>query len=286
MTSHEVFLLIIKFKLTTMKKLLSIAAVCLLILVSSCSDNTTVNIYKIEDVTVTFGTKNIITESSSLFGKSSNTEFDKSYVHVLPTSFTAYFVSKETKGQYTEGEVVKVINVTTGTQEITIPKLEYTVYVTNHIKDGDAYSKYAWYTWADAVNQLPVTNNDILLFGKNVIDYKTATTGTVSLTNYYSAVMIKNNISVSGVPTFNTNNIPYKLVSDNNWYLLYIRNNNTSTQIPVSFGNSQKYQLNKQIEPNKIYQYTLIGVGDTNGNLTISTTPLIEGNAETLPILN
>lgn len=270
-----------------MKKILLLAAVFAVFLTSSCSDDTTVNIYKIEDVTVTFGTQNIVTESSNAFRKNSDaTDFDNSYVHTLPTSFTAYFVSKETKGQYTEGEVVKVINVTTGTQEITIPKLEYTVYVTNHIKDGDAYTKYAWYTWSDAANQLPVTNNNILLFGKNVIDYKTATTGTVSLTNYYSAVMIKNNISVSGVPTFNTNNIPYTLVSNNNWYLLYIRNNNTSTQIPVSFGNSPKYQLNKQIEPNKIYQYTLIGVGDTNGNLTISTTPLIEGKAETLPILN
>lgn len=270
-----------------MKKLLLITAIICTIFLTSCSDDTTVNIYKIEDVTVSFGTKNIVTESNGTFSKSLNTtEFDNGYVHTLPTSFTAYFVSKETKGQYTEGEVVKVINVTTGTQEITIPKLEYTVYVTNHIKDGDAYSKYAWYTWNDAVNQLPVTTNNILLFGKNVIDYKTATTGIVSLTNYYSAVMIKNNISVSGIPTFNTNNVPYTLVNNNNWYLLYIRNNNTSTQIPVSFGNSPKYQLNKSIEPNKIYQYTLIGVGDTSGNLTISTTPLIEGKSETLPILN
>lgn len=270
-----------------MKKLLSIAALVAVFLTSSCSDDTTVNIYKIEDVTVSFGTKNIVTESSNMFSKSSNTtEFDNSYIHTLPTSFTAYFVSKETKGQYTEGEVVKVITVTTGTQEITIPKLEYTIYVTNHIKDGDPFTKYAWYTWNNVDNQLPASSNDILLFGKNVIDYKTVTTGTVSLTNYYSAVMIKNNISVSGIPTFNTGNTPYTLVSNDNWYLLYIRNNNTSTQIPVSFGNSSKYQLNKQIEPNKIYQYTLIGVGDTTGNLTISTTPLIEGNAETLPILN
>lgn len=270
-----------------MKKLLSIIAILGLFLTSSCSDDTTVNIYQVEEVTVSFGTKNIITESNGTFSKTARmNDFDKSYTHTLPTSFTAYFVSKETKGQYTEGEVVKVITVTTGTQEITIPKLEYTIYVTNHVKNDKEDKPYAWYTWSDAVSQLPVTSKDILLFGKNIIDYKTVTTGTVSLTNNYSAVMIKNNVSVSGVPTFNTGNTPYTLVDNNNWYLLYIRNNNTSTQIPVSFGNNPKYQLNKSIEPNKIYQYTLIGVGDTSGNLTISTTPLIEGNAETLPILN
>ena len=264
------------------------------LLMSSCSEDTIVNNYDItvENVTVEFGAKSLLTESSDVLAKGTaqkTTNFDNSYTHTLPTSFKAYFVSTETRGQYTQGQVVKVIDVTTGSQTITIPKLSYNVYVVNYDHPtSDETQPYAWYTWANPEQQLPVTTSNIILFGKSLIDYKTVTTGQVELHNYHSAVMIKNNVAIGGTPTFNTGNVPYNLVANNDWYLLYIRNATTSTAVPLSFTspNGTTYQLNKSILANKIYQYTLQAVGDVDGNLTIVTVPMEEGTAEIIDILD
>lgn len=273
-----------------MKKLLSVALLALGLV--SCSEDTIVNNYDItvENVTVEFGAKSILTESSVVLARQTSS-FDNSYTHVLPTTgFKAYFVSSENRGQYTEGQVVKVIDVTTGDQQITIPKLSYTVYVTNHIKnDGTEDQPYAWYTWQSPETQLPVTTPNILLFGKNTIDYKTVTQGSVSLENFHSAVMIKNTeaLSTTQSPFFNTGNVNYNLVVNNTWYLLYIKNSTTSSQVPLAFnvsGIGNVYQLNKPIEANKIYQYVFHAVDDVEGNLEIITIPLEEGLVEDIDL--
>lgn len=277
-----------KIKINELKKLLSVALLALGLV--SCSEDTIVNNYDItvENVTVEFGAKSLLTESSDVLAK--GTPFDNSYTHVLPTNFKAYFISSENRGQYSVGQVVKVVDVSTGNQLITIPKLSYTVYVTNHIKnDGTENQPYAWYTWQSPQTQLPVTTPNILLFGKNVIDYKTVTQGTVTLENFHAAVMIKKTEALSSTtsPFFNTGNVNYNLVANNTWYLLYIRNATTSSQVPLAFnvsGVGNVYQLNKPIEANKIYQYVFHAVDDVDGNLEIITVPLEEGLVEDIDL--
>ena len=263
---------------------------CTTVLLTSCSEDTIINNYDVtvENVTVEFGAKSLLTESSGVLAK--GTSFDNSYTHTLPTNFKAYFVSSETRGQYTQGQVVQVVDVNTGSQTITIPKLSYTVYVTNYDHpDYDETQSYSWYTFPDYSQQLPVTTSNILLFGKNVIDYKVVTEGSVELENFHSAVMIKKTEALSDTlaPFFNTGNVNYNLVANDNWYLLYIRNSTTSSQVPLAFnvpGVGNVYQLNKPIEANKIYQYIFNSVTDIEGNLEIITVPLEEGLVEEIDL--
>ena len=145
----------------------------------------------------------------------------------------------------------------------------------------------AWYTWNDAVNQLPQTSTSLLMIGMNTIDYATTTIGTVNVLNPYAAVMILNNQWIDSAPSSYDTNMNYNLVDNNNWYNLYIRNNNTNTKIPISIpGNpNQHYTLSRTITANKIYQFTISGdVLEDDGNLNIVTVPLEEGTAETIDL--
>lgn len=245
---------------------------------SSCT-KTENHYYTVENVTVQFKSKELLETVVKPFGKSaSTTTAVTEYEHVFPSSYKAYFVSKETKGQYTEGQVVKVIDVTAGTNTITVPKLNYDVYVTNY-----THSAEKWYTWNNAIDQLPQSSHVLYLYGKNRIDYSTALEGQVELTNPYSAVMIEKNQWVSGVPTFYGDNKDYAIVTG--WYLNYIRTGNTNTKVPISIaGNpNQNYTLTRTIKANEIYQFTINGgVLDQNGNLGIVVQPLIKVTKETI----
>ena len=277
-----------------MKKL--ILALAVTFGLTSCSEDTIINNYEVtvENVTVEFGAKTLITENSGVFAKGTK-GFDKTYVHTLPTDFTARFVCDEDRGQYKKGEVLKSLSVVNGVNQVlSLPKLKYKVYVSNYVMPNQNETQnYPWYYTAGTVssisNQIPAYTDDILLFGIDTIDYTTVTSGTVTLSNPYSAVMVKNTSSVASAPFFNTGNKTYTLVANDSWYLLYIKNSTTSTQVPLTFNAPDMgdvYQLNKAIEPNKIYQYTIQGVGDGEGNLTVVTVPMEEGTAEIINILD
>lgn len=272
-----------------MKKLFSLGLLLATTLLISCGDDITnnYNTYNVEDVTVQLDAQSLITSAESPF-QGKGITFDNSYVHIMPTSYKAYFVADETRGQYTQGQVVKTITVTEGMNSITIPKLKFKVYVTNYLKpNGNESQPNAWYTWSTAVDQLPQTSHTLNLYGFNSIDYSINTVGSVTVTNPYSAVMIKANQWVNGVPMSYDTQQNYFLDSTTNWYILYIRNNNTNTKVPISIpGNpNTHYTLSKSIVANKIYQYEINGnVGDIDGNLNIVVAPLEEGVAEVIDL--
>lgn len=245
---------------------------------SSCT-KTENHYYTVENVTVQFKSKELLETIVKPFGKTaSTTTAATEYEHLFPSSYKAYFVSKETKGQYTSGQVVKVIDVTAGSNTITIPKLNYDVYVTNY-----THSAEKWYTWNNAIDQLPQSSHVLYLYGKNNIDYSTVLEGQVELTNPYAAVMIENNQWVNGVPKFYGDGKDYFSVTG--WYVNYIRTGNTNTQIPISIpGNpNQNYTLTRTIKANEIYQFTINGgVLDQNGNLGIVVQPLVKVTKETI----
>lgn len=237
----------------------------------SCSEDSVVNNYDItiENVEVKLNTQELITESSTPFQKSvlsTNSETVADYSHLFPTGYKAYFVSKENKGNYTIGQVVAEFDVVSGGNTIVVPKLDYSVYVTNYI-GNESQMNGKWYTWTDAVQQMPQTSQELYLFGKADINYATQTVGTVELVNHYAGVQIRKNKYVTGVPSSYDTNQNYFLGNED-WYVLYIRNNNTNTKVPVTMAayNGEFYTLSRQIEKNKIYKFTINGdVENTNG---------------------
>lgn len=253
-----------------MKKSILLSALALLITLVSCTKNEN-NYYTVENVTVQLNSKELLETVVKPFKastKKSSTSSTTEYEHQFPSSYTAYFISKETKGQYASGQLVRTINVNPGNNTITIPKLDYDIIVTNYTKEGD------WYTWNDAIQQLPQTSHELYLYGKNNIDYSTVTEGTVELTNPYAAVMITDNQWVSGTPKSYDTNQEY--FNNSGWYILYIRNGNTNTMIPVfNNGISSSFTLTRDIKANYIYQFNVYGDIDdlNNGNFWIIAKP-------------
>lgn len=248
-------------------------------LFTSCTKNETF-VYNIEHVTVQFNSKELLETKVKPFGKvASTTSTTNEYEHVFPTSYKAYFVSKESKGEYKVGDVVKVIDVVSGGNTITIPKLDYEIYVTNYVKNDNTEDKpFAWYK-TTGISVLPAYSDKLYLFGAVNIDYSVATEGTVELTNPYSAVMIRNNQWLSKAPTYNYGNHPeYKLIDTELWYLLYIKGNSTQTTVHVDIPgrNSNNYQLQKSIEANKEYRFTIDGSIENlnNGSFFVDVKPM------------
>lgn len=238
-----------------MKKSILLSLLALLITLVSCTKNEN-NYYTVENVTVQLNSKELLETVVKPFKastKMSSSNSTTEYEHQFPSSYTAYFISKETKGEYTKGQLITTISVVAGGNTITVPKLDYDVIVTNYTKEGN------WYTWNDAIQQLPQTSQELYLYGKTSIDYSSVTVGTVELTNPYAAVMITDNEWVNGTPTSHDTNQDYFKASG--WYILYIRNNNTNTKIPVSIASysSDTYTLKRDISPNHIYQFIIDG---------------------------
>lgn len=257
-------------------------AIILGMLAISCTKNEN-NYYTVENVTVSLNSKELLETVVKPFEKwaSLSATSNSEYTHVFPSSYKAYFVSKETKGEYTDGQLVKVIDVVSGGNTITIPKLNYDVYVTNYDTAADK-----WYTWSNAVEQLPQSSAELYLYGKNNIDYSTVTEGTVELANPYAAVMIKNNQWVNGTPKFYGDGKDYFI--GGSWYIRYIRTGNTNTQIPINIaGNpNTNYTLNRSIEANNIYQFTIDGSVPVleDGNLGIIVKPFEKVIEETIKL--
>ena len=257
------------------------------VVATSCSEDTIINnnYYEVEEVNITLDAQSLITESQSTFNYTTmSMSFDSTYQHIVPQTFTAYVVAQETKGQYTQNQVVKSIQVTEGLQQITVPKMKLKFYITNYDKPNhDEMQPYAWYSWGTAKEQLPQTSQNLFYLGSKFQDFNSSSSITVELENPYAAVMIKDNNWVSSAPSSYDTNENYFLDTNTNWYVLYIRNNNTNTKVPINIpGNpNQNYTLIRSIEPNKSYQYTINGnVLENDGNLDVVINPIEVGGSE------
>lgn len=243
---------------------------------SSCSKTEVYNV-TVENVTVNLNSKELLETVVKPFGKLASTGGEPvtdDYDHHFPSTYKAYFVSKETRGEYMENEVIKIIDVKSGDNEITIPKLNYTVYVTNYEKDELPYTKFAWYTYPDALEQLPRTSHQLYLWGKSDIDYSEVESGTVELINPYAAVMIRNNNWVNGFPKSYDTQQNYLLTSNQVWYIIYTRGNNTNTKVPLKIREdlTKQLTLSYDIVPNQIYQYTIISPVDNTSEANLGIT--------------
>lgn len=258
-----------------MTNLIKLSSIALLVLLMFSCKKTENNYYCVERITVNLHSKDMIktvvkpmASSKKMSARSTSTDYE----HKFPSSYKAYLICKESMGEYTKGELVDIIDVSEGDNTITIPKLNYDIIITNYDND---IQNHKWYTWDNAIDQLPKTSHEVYLYGKNNIDYSTVTEGTVELTNPYAAVMIKDNQWVNGYPRSYDGNQDYLKVSG--WYVLYIRNNNTNTMIPISIAGNPNttYTLSNSIEANNIYQFTIDGSVSNleEGNLGVIVKP-------------
>lgn len=280
-----------------MKKLLSVALLALGLV--SCSEDTIINNYDIdvEMKEVKFGTKTTLAEADGVFEKAAKgtaTDFDTIYKHQAPEFANVIFVADETKGKYTKGQVIEYMNLATNiAHTITIPAIKYKVYATNYTHDMPQKRDMVqgkWYTSNNAFSQMPQSSTTLLLHGSASIDYSVANaTGEVDMVNPYSAVMIRANENVSSTvpPLFYGDNTNYTLVDNNKWYLLYIRANSTNTKVTLAYNvnNVNFVNLTKNIQANKIYQYTYKGIGDsTDDGFILNTNPFENGEAQNIDL--
>lgn len=233
-----------------MRKVIFMFAVVLLTLTVSCTKEREV-IVVVPNVEVHLSTKSVFNVESEDFRSTTRS----TYVHQYPINYKAYFIANETKGPYTSGQLVTTINVIEGMQTVTIPKLSYKVYVTNfeHTSEG-------WYTWDDALDQMPLASDVLYLFGSNVIDYGTQLTGEVLIKNPWSAIMIENH------EYFDPNRSPREYNSGSNyvatgdgWWIKYVRNHHNTgvwLKYPGMTGNLQR-GISSDVLPNKVYKYRM-----------------------------
>ena len=240
-------------------------AVVLLTLNVGCTKEREI-IVVVPNVEVQLNTKSVFNvEQEGFSTRSATTE----YQHVYPTKFKAYFIADEPQGPYTLGQLVATIDVDTGMQTITVPKLRYKVYVTNfeHTSEG-------WYTWKDSLDQMPFASDKLFLFGSNVIDYGTELTGEVLVKNPWSAIMIEDHVLFDPLQT------PLEYTSQKNytrtpdgWWLLYVRNKH-NTAVWVKYPGATEstlLELTLEVVPNKIYKYKMTPYTDQDGNFTVIT---------------
>lgn len=178
----------------------------------------------------------------------------------IPSNFKAYFIAAESKGPYTSGQLIKTLDVSTGVQTIEVPKLKYNVYVTNYEQSG------AWYTWTNAIEQLPQGSDVLYLYGSNNINYSIQVLGEVEVKTPYAAVMIKGDSHITEAPKHYDSNSSYTETADH-WWLKYIRNSTTNTGVKLQFTGSglQTLTINDAIQSNKVYKYILnTSVGNTS----------------------
>ena len=245
-----------------MRKVIFMLAVVLLTLIVGCTKEKEV-IVVVPNVEVHLNMKQYFNvEEGSLFRAATTRS---TYEHEYPTTYKAYFVANESKGDYTAGQLVKTIEVTKGLHTVVVPKLSYKVFITNYEKEGN------WYTWADAIEQMPQATNTLYLYGMNDIDYSAAEYGEVEVKNPYSAVMIHDN-RIPDAPTHYDSGTSY-IKTGEGWWLKYIRANTTNTGITVEFTNESKViTINDPIVANKVYKYTLLAdvpETDTEDNFNV-----------------
>ena len=204
------------------------------------------------------------TNTGKIFTRAGETSSDSIFTPILPSTFKAYFVAAENKGQYQAGSMVKTVVVNDGTNDITVPAMKYKIYVTNYDIDNIQNN-------SDVEASLPESSSILYYYGSDEKDLDSSgIIVDIALTEPYAAVAIYKNNCISSAPIYKDSST---YSSTGNWYYLYIRNSETSTKIPVSIaGNgTSTYALEKDISPKHVYQYTLSkSTTSTEGSLNIT----------------
>lgn len=263
-----------------MKKLLSVALLALGLV--SCSEDTIVNNYYVEFENVTLSAQNLITEAESPF-QAKGVAYDSTYVHVVPTSFTLHVIADETKGQFVKDQIIKTTTVTTGSNTVSLPKMKLRLVASNYTATTN------WVTWnkQSSIGQFPQTSTTLYYYGDVKENFANTNTATLVMENPYAGIMIKKNQWTNGVPSSYDTNQSYFLDTATDWYILYSRNNNTNTKVPIIIpGNpNQHYTLSKPIQPNKSYQYIINGgVLEGDNGVVVVTAPIEVGGVEQIDL--
>ncbi|MCI2088938.1 MAG: hypothetical protein LKK10_11810 [Prevotella sp.] len=304
-----------------MKKIIfSIAALTAIVVMGSCSNdsdltNSTVSSETVGDVTVSLninpGVK--VSESNSSMAQSTTGSANKtltraaitradastssanannptsSFTPTLPSSFTAYFVATTDEGDYKAGEIVRTATVSTGSNSLKIPAIQYKIYVTNYTPSAnitgtvtagtstettvskDSLSAGAEGEWnlERLEANLPTSSTTLYLFGDSTADFSTTTgttTATVRMVNHYAAVCVAHNDFVNAVAydtdSKNANNITtYNDGGSANWYNLYIRVNSVvsdagTTNSSLTLANIAGLSANSKTGDGKITETT------------------------------
>lgn len=204
-----------------------------------------------------FLTVNISYEPESSGNEAKNPGFETAdpYNVVFPSTFKAYFVSNETTGEFLKGQLVKTVDVTEGTNKIdSLPKMSYTVYVTNYDNSDDT----EWYTKQNALNLLPPMSHEMYVHGKSVVNYNELANGTVNIKNTYACVQIlKSEYVIFAMAVYGTEDKEILYFDGNNdWYVIYQRENSTALSYVIVYkgdGSQNTYHLplnNIPISPN------------------------------------
>lgn len=168
------------------------------------------------------------------------TEFPD-YSHPVPKSFNVYFVY--------DGTFIKFNNITEGNHTFRIPPRNYKVVVTSFNMDSNVYG---------GRDALPLYSDKLHLYGESTIDYSKVASGSVELTNDYSAVMLlKDGVKENPLPTLNSN----KFCVLDDYYSLYTR---------LRSGNNLQFQdfrgtafnQTRDFEANKVYRFKVGKTGE------------------------
>jgi hypothetical protein len=283
-----------------MKKLFfSIAALAAIVVMGSCSKDSSLNNQTEKSVGNVNVSLNLnsgieISESQSPISRAASTRSDvtpQNFAAIVPTKYKAYFVAAEKTDEFAKGALVRIADVTTGSNTISVPAIPCNIYITNYTPET-ALSVNAT-TDAEASvkaleDDLPMSSTTLYLFGKtDGVDFSTATSASVTLTNHYAAVCVQDNTNpnsikyVSSVAFNGTGSITYLantdyvLDSKTPWYYMYIKatdtsntslaNTSTTSNSTITLNNSafttdlqnNTWPLNKDIAADNIYQYTV-----------------------------
>jgi len=210
-----------------MKKLIfSIAALAAIVVMGSCSKDSSLNNQtekSVGSVTVSLNVNSGIevsesssslnnqtakSETSTRAGISTRADGDNETpttsfaADLSTTTYTAYFVATTAQGDYKAGQIVRKIS---GIKEntatsVSVPAISYTVYVTNYsTKAPDQGGQEADVTSLE--DNLPESSTILYLFGKNTADLSSGTSQNIQVTlnNKYAAVCVADNDFVKGV---------------------------------------------------------------------------------------
>ena len=186
------------------------------------------------------------------------------FVPKVPNTFTAYFVANENTTKYPtakdNAQVIDSVTVHTGNNYITVPAMKYKVFVTNYSNGNEMnYPGWSnWYTYPDALGQLPAGCTTLYLYGKNEnMDFTNGAVGEIQMTNPYAAVCVYNNNYILQPPHDN-NGLTDFVLSNNKWYYCYIRSLNSTITANIAINKSTNYKgIIEQVSANNIYQYII-----------------------------
>lgn len=223
-----------------MKKV-NVLLVALAIAFTGCSTSGD-DISQLPTKEVSLNMVNLIYDQTTFGNESARilTEFPE-YSHPIPQLFNVYFIY--------DGTFIKFDNITEGNHSFKIPPRNYKVVVTNFNMDGNVYG---------GRDILPLYSEKLYLYGESTIDYSKVESGSVELTNDYSAVMLlKDGVKENPLPTLNSN----KFCVLDDYYNIYTR---------LRSGNNLQFQdfrgtafnQTRDFEANKVYRFKVGKTGE------------------------